>query len=164
MHGSRRVRQWSSAALAAGAFAMLSASPALADIPFNQPINGIATYYGDAGYGACGTPINASQDMLVAVSPAYWTTANSNNDPLCQGVSVQVTYNGATVTVPVADKCASCDPTHVDLSQPAFQQLADPSLGFVNVTWQFVSTGGGAASAKAVAALNARATGATSHR
>ena len=43
--------------------------------------------------------------MLVAVSASYWTTPNPNNDPLCTGVSVQVTYNGRTITVPVRDKC-----------------------------------------------------------
>jgi len=55
-----------------------------------------------------------------------------------------VTYNGRTITVPVRDKCPSCDATHIDLSQPAFAQLAPLSVGVVNgITWQFVSSGGG---------------------
>jgi rare lipoprotein A (peptidoglycan hydrolase) len=56
---------------------------------------------------------------------------------------VQVTYNGKTITVPVEDKCPSCDATHIDLSQAAFGQFAstDPATtpGVLNVTWQFVS-------------------------
>jgi expansin (peptidoglycan-binding protein) len=117
---------------------MIMAGTAYADIPFGQPINGNSTYYNDAGYGACGTPIDASSQLLVAVSTAYWTTANPNNDPLCQGVSVQVTYNGTTITVPVEDKCPTCDSGHIDLSQPAFEELADTGLGNIPVTWEFV--------------------------
>jgi expansin (peptidoglycan-binding protein) len=111
---------------------------AYADIPFDQPINGNATYYNDSGYGACGTWLNAATEMLVAVPASYWTTPNPNNDPLCTGVSVQVTYDGRTITVPVRDKCPSCDSAHIDLSQPAFTQLADPNLGNIRLTWKFV--------------------------
>lgn len=113
---------------------------AYADIPFGQPIDGNATYYNDAGYGACGTQIDASSQLLVAVPAAYWTTANPNDDPLCQGVSVQVSYNGTTITVPVQDKCPTCDANHIDLSQPAFAELADPGLGNIPVTWEFVQS------------------------
>ncbi|CAM4079236.1 cysteine/serine endopeptidase inhibitor [Kibdelosporangium persicum] len=111
---------------------------AYADIPFNQPINGNATYYDNSGYGACGTWINAATEMLVAVPASYWTSPNPNNDPLCRGVSVQVTYNGRTITVPVKDKCPSCGSGHIDLSRPAFAQLADPNLGNIPLTWKFV--------------------------
>lgn len=155
-HTSKRIGPWAGALLAAGSLAVLGAGPAFADIPVGQPVDGTATFYTDAGYGACGTPIDASRDMLAAVPASYWTTPNSNDDPLCQGVSVQVTYNGTTITVPVADKCPSCDPAHIDLSAPAFQQLADPGAGVIGVSWQFVRSGAGSTSAAAVAALNTR--------
>jgi len=134
-------------AVAAGMVAVLAfADAAAAAIPFGQNQVGIATFYNDAGYGACGTPINAATEMLVAVSYQWFTTANPNADPLCSGVSVQVTYNGKTITVPVEDKCPSCDATHIDLSQAAFGQFAstDPATtpGVLNVNWQFVSSGG----------------------
>lgn len=125
-------------AAAIGALTVLGAGPAAADIPIGQPIDGTSTYYNDAGYGACGTQINAATDWLVAVPAAYWTTPNPNNDPVC-ALSVQVTYNGTTITVPVKDKCPSCDPSHIDLSLPAFQSLADPGLGVIDVTWEFVN-------------------------
>jgi expansin (peptidoglycan-binding protein) len=117
---------------------VVMAGTAYADIPFGQPIEGNATYYNDAGYGACGTQIDASSQLLVAAPAAYWTTANPNNDPLCQGVSVQVTYNGTTITVPVEDKCPSCDSSHIDLSEPAFGELADTGLGNIPLTLEFV--------------------------
>ncbi len=149
MRTSKRLRTWLSAALGAVTFTVLGSGQAWADIPFGQPIDGTATYYNDAGYGACGTQIDASSQPLVAVSPAWWTASNPNNDPLCQGVSVQVTYNGTTITVPVTDRCASCDANHIDLSQPAFQQLASTDAGVINVTWQFVQTGQSGGSARA---------------
>lgn len=123
---------------AAVALPMTVTGTAYADIPFDQPMNGNATYYDDQGYGACGTWLNAATEMLVAVPASYWTTPNPNNDPVCTGVSVQVTYNGRTITVPVRDKCPSCDSKHIDLSRPAFAQLADPNIGNIPLTWKFV--------------------------
>ena len=123
----------------AGTIPLAVAGTAYADIPFNQQVNGNATYYDSAGYGSCGTQINAATDYLVAVSPAYWTSANPNNDPLCSGVSVQVSYNGQTVTVPVKDQCPGCDASHIDLGKPVFVQLTGGTdLGNIPVTWQFV--------------------------
>ncbi|MFI9722064.1 cysteine/serine endopeptidase inhibitor [Streptomyces sp. NPDC052396] len=117
----------------------LGAGPAAAGVPIGQPMSGKMTYYTDRGYGACGTPIDASSQDLVAVPAAWWTSANPNNDPLCQGISVEVSYNGRTVRVPVRDKCPSCDRTHIDLSQPAFARLAPLDRGVINgITWKFV--------------------------
>lgn len=114
---------------------------AYADIPIGQSMSGNMTYYTDSGYGACGTYIDASTEYLVAVSYTWWTTANPNNDPLCDGISVQVTYDGNTITVPVEDKCPSCDSTHIDLSEPAFAELAPLADGNVSgITWQFVDS------------------------
>lgn len=100
-------------------------------------VSGTASYYNDAGYGACGTQINAATQMLVAAPAALWTTPNPNNDPLCRK-SIRVTHNGKTITVPIKDKCPSCASNKIDLSQPAFASLADTSVGIINVTWQIV--------------------------
>jgi expansin (peptidoglycan-binding protein) len=139
---SRTPQTAMASAVVAGALAILgatagSAEAAAAGIPVGQVQNGKATYYNDAGYGACGTWLNAASEMLVAVSYTWWTTANPNNDPICQH-SVQVTYNGKTITVPIRDKCPSCDATHIDLSQPAFQQFANTSVGVIPLTWKFL--------------------------
>jgi expansin (peptidoglycan-binding protein) len=133
-----RIRSAIGVLAAAVALPMVVTGTAYADIPFNQPINGNATYYDNAGYGACGTWLDANTEMLVAVSASYWTTPNPNNDPICSGVSVQVTYNGRTITVPVRDKCPSCASGHIDLSRPAFAQLANTDLGNIPLTWKFV--------------------------
>ncbi|GGN10837.1 hypothetical protein GCM10011609_58410 [Lentzea pudingi] len=100
-------------------------------------VSGTASYYNDAGYGACGTQINAATQLLVAAPAALWTTPNPNNDPLCRK-SIRVTHNGKTITVPIKDKCPSCASNKIDLSQPAFASLANTSVGIINVTWQIV--------------------------
>jgi expansin (peptidoglycan-binding protein) len=124
---------------------LFSASAANASIPIGQSMTGIATYYDNSGYGACGSYIDAATQDLVAVSYRWWTTANPNNDPICQGISVQVAYHGTTITVPVKDKCPSCDATHIDLSKTAFQRFASTDVGVLNgITWKFVSSGGSA--------------------
>ncbi|WP_316519786.1 cysteine/serine endopeptidase inhibitor [Kitasatospora brasiliensis] len=138
----KNLRILAGAPLAAAALIALTAGSASAAIPLNTPMAGKATYYTDSGYGACGTQINASTQMLVAVSRAWWTTANPNNDPVCQGISVKVSYQGKTITVPVKDQCPSCDSTHIDLSQPAFATFAPLGQGVINgLSWQFVKTG-----------------------
>lgn len=141
MRAAKRLSTALGTVLGAAALAVLAGGQAWADIPFGEPIDGTATYYNDTGYGACGTPIDANSQMLVAIPAAYWTTSNPNDDPLCQGVSVEVTYDGTTITVPVVDKCPSCDAGHIDLSQPAFEELASTDLGVIDVTWQFVQGG-----------------------
>ncbi|MFE0177541.1 cysteine/serine endopeptidase inhibitor [Streptomyces sp. NPDC059002] len=109
-------------------------------VPIGQPMTGKMTYYNDKGYGACGTPIDASAQDLVAVPASWWTTPNPNNDPLCQGISVEVSYHGKTIRVPVKDKCPSCAANHIDLSQTAFQKLAPLDVGVVDgITWKFVN-------------------------
>ncbi|MFJ9609504.1 cysteine/serine endopeptidase inhibitor [Kitasatospora sp. NPDC101176] len=128
---AKNLRILAGAPLAAAALIALTAGTASAAIPINKPMSGKATYYNDAGFGACGTQINAATQMLVAVSHTWWTTANPNNDPVCKGISVKVTYQGKTVTVPVRDQCPSCDATHIDLSQPAFARLAPLGKGVI---------------------------------
>jgi expansin (peptidoglycan-binding protein) len=123
----------------AAVLVLLAGNPANAAIPVGQTFTGKATYYDDAGYGACGTLINAATDNLVAVSYTWWTTANPNNDPVCN-LNVEVSYNGTTVTIPVRDKCPSCDSTHLDLSKPVFQRFANTDQGVINgITWKFVN-------------------------
>jgi len=145
----RRIRlrtvTWLATAAIAGALSLVvvmtgpSAGAATRAIPIGHRMTGSMTYYNDKGFGACGTSINASTQLLVAVSYQWWTAANPNNDPLCHGIAVQVTYKGHTITVPVLDKCPSCDARHIDLSQPAFKRLAPLSLGVVTgITWKFV--------------------------
>eukprot|EP01132_Coremiostelium_polycephalum_P001339 gene1339-1690_t len=115
-------------------------------IPFGQVFNGQASYYNDNGFGTCGTQINAATQVLVAAPVAHWTSSNPNNDPLCNNVYIKVTYQGKSITVPVKDKCPSCPANKIDLSQPAFSQLANTDLGVIPVTWEYVKGPGGSSS------------------
>jgi len=116
-----------------------------ASIPWNTEQKGDFTYYNDAGYGSCGTTINAASEDLVAISHLWFTNSNNpNNDEYCtSNVCVKVSYNGNSVTVPVKDKCPGCTKEHLDLSKTAFEKLASLDLGHVyGATWSFVSCSG----------------------
>eukprot|EP01132_Coremiostelium_polycephalum_P001349 gene1349-1704_t len=113
-------------------------------IPFGTKFNGEASWFTDTGLGACGKPINANSEFLVAAPEGHWTTSNPNKDPICNNVYVKVTYNGKTITVPVKDQCPSqyCPTNKIDLSKAAFKSLADEDLGIIPVTWEYVSGSG----------------------
>jgi expansin (peptidoglycan-binding protein) len=123
---------------ATAAISLVAAVDANAAIPFGRVVDGKATFYDNRGASACGPNIDASAEVLVAVSPAYWTTPNPNDDPLCRNVFVVATFNGKKVKAKVKDKCMGCDGDHIDLSLPAFRKLADPSRGVINLKWKFV--------------------------
>ena len=131
-------RKFLTVAGATFALTLVATVDANAAIPFGQVVDGKATFYDDRGTGACGDPIDASTEVLVAVSPAYWTAPNPNNDPLCRNVFVVATFNGKKVKARVRDKCMGCGRDHIDLSLPAFRQLADPDRGVINLKWRFV--------------------------
>ena len=102
-----------------------------------EPVAGKASYYEISGVGACGDQIDPTTEPLVAAPASLWTTPNPNEDPLC-AQSIKVTYDGTTITVPIKDKCPSCDGSHIDLGRAAFEQLADTSLGVIDVEWEIV--------------------------
>lgn len=77
--------------------------PGMDSTPIGQPMTGNMTWYDTPGLGACGQWIDPATQDLVAVSSRWWTTDNPNDDPICQAISVQVSYNGTTITVPVRD-------------------------------------------------------------
>ncbi|KAF7632305.1 Expansin B [Meloidogyne graminicola] len=97
----------------------------------NQPSPCDFTYYIDAGYGACGTLIDANNQDLAAISYTQWVGGNPNNDPICKNICVKIDYNGKSIKVPVKDKCPSCTESHVDLSRTAFMKLANLNIGHV---------------------------------
>ncbi|TKR73804.1 hypothetical protein L596_021072 [Steinernema carpocapsae] len=96
-----------------------------------QTVNCNFTYSNSAGYGACGSQINAATQNLIAVGPSYWSTPNPNNDPVCKHVCIRVNYGGKSRTVPVKDKCSGCNANQFSLSQPAFQFFAPLSTGHI---------------------------------
>ncbi|KAJ7176070.1 RlpA-like double-psi beta-barrel-protein domain-containing protein-containing protein, partial [Mycena crocata] len=90
-----------------------------------------ATFYDpNGGLGACGNPIQNS-DFAVALNSADYA-----NGAHC-GQNINVDFNGASITVLVADLCPGCQAGGIDLTQGAFSALADPSVGVIQVNWNF---------------------------
>ncbi|TFY79779.1 hypothetical protein EWM64_g4227 [Hericium alpestre] len=102
--------------------------------------SGQATFY-VPGIGACGKT-NAPTDMIAAVSGGLFDTfpgagANPNTNPTCTK-QAKVIFKGKSVTVGIVDRCVACNQNDLDLSPSAFSQLADQSLGRIDMTWEFV--------------------------
>ncbi|KAJ7887914.1 RlpA-like double-psi beta-barrel-protein domain-containing protein-containing protein [Mycena leptocephala] len=92
---------------------------------------GPATFYNPGGnLGACGNPIQDS-DFAVALNSADYA-----NGAHC-GQNINVQFNGASITVNVQDLCPGCQAGGIDLTAGAFAALADPSVGVIEVTWNF---------------------------
>ncbi|OCH93981.1 barwin-like endoglucanase [Obba rivulosa] len=94
---------------------------------------GEITYYNtENGYGACGTQLSDSGYTAALSSDVY------DNGAYC-GQSIQIEWQGNTVTATVEDLCPGCDSTSVDLTPTAFEALAPTSVGVLSgATWNFV--------------------------
>ncbi|KAF8182957.1 riboflavine-aldehyde-forming enzyme [Pholiota molesta] len=111
-------------------FRKIALSAALIYTGMAYATSGDATFF-EPGLGACGVSNNAN-DFIVALSPAeYSSGANCGRD-------IEVQYQGKSVIVEVVDLCPGCASGSIDLSPAAFSQLADESLGRIQVTWSFV--------------------------
>lgn len=98
--------------------------------------NGIATFY-SVGADNCGTS-STDSDFVCAISQKmYDSVASSDSISEYCGHSINIKYNGKTIKVKVVDSCESCDATHLDLSPSAFQALADPDLGVIDIQWEW---------------------------
>ncbi|MCB0064752.1 MAG: hypothetical protein KDE19_21660 [Caldilineaceae bacterium] len=101
--------------------------------PANPVHQGIATFYGATGAGACSFAPSPDDLMVAAMNADEYDTA-----AVC-GAFVHVTGPNGTVTVRIVDLCPECTAGHLDLSQEAFAEIADPVDGRVAITWQVVS-------------------------
>ena len=106
----------------------------------------LTMYNGYGGKGACGTTLNDS-DIFVALSKGvfgdstYDVMTGDATDPWCKA-TIEIFYNGKTVTAPVVDRCAGCAGTYdVDLSPAAYSALGlDASApGRFKASWSKVS-------------------------
>ncbi|KAL6160149.1 hypothetical protein ACJQWK_09460 [Exserohilum turcicum] len=71
-----------------------------------------------------------------ALTDSDWNSAG--NCGACMSVTGP---SGKTITAMVVDQCPGCGPHHLDLFTNAFTQLADLSLGVMDVKWQIVPCG-----------------------
>ncbi|KAI5970084.1 DAG7 [Candida margitis] len=101
--------------------------------------SGEGTYY-STGLGACGKT-SQDTDYIIAIShemyDAHNVGNNPNNNPLC-GKKIRAYYEGNSVDVTVVDRCEGCSYNDLDFSPSAFSQLADQSLGRIDITWEWL--------------------------
>ncbi len=95
---------------------------------------GEGTYYGADGTGNCSFEPSAPEDMTLVAAMNETDYAGS---AAC-GACVRVTGPAGEVTVKIVDRCPECAPGDVDLSQHAFEQIAELSAGRVPISWQYV--------------------------
>lgn len=99
-----------------------------------SPCSGDITYY-EAGLGACGDYSNGNTTRVIAL-PVGMMGAQSNGNPFC-GMTVTINRNGKSTVATVVDKCMGCVGNSIDLSNLAFEDLADFALGRTQATWHF---------------------------
>ncbi|GJE92990.1 hypothetical protein PsYK624_091490 [Phanerochaete sordida] len=91
------------------------------------------------GLGACGYT-NSSTQHIAAVSKEFFDSfgggyTNPNDAPIC-GKTATIHYGDKTTQVEIVDRCGGCKgPTDVDMAPAAFADLADQSLGRIQITW-----------------------------
>ncbi|CAD5212443.1 unnamed protein product [Bursaphelenchus okinawaensis] len=110
----------------------------------NTPISGgeFTFYgYGTDSEGACGldvTNCSAAASGTLFTSGAAWVPSNFSDgryildDPICQGICVQIEYQGKTGVFPINNECPECAVNHVDLTTDAFLYL-EPLGGTVGI-------------------------------
>jgi hypothetical protein len=101
-----------------------------------SPCEGDITYY-TAGLGACGLTTDGTVDKVVAL-PHGLMGPLSNDNPYCgKTITIKCTSTGKTTTATVVDKCMGCEDFAIDLSNAAFEDLDDLTVGRTGATWYF---------------------------
>ena len=97
-------------------------------------VSGIATHYVLEGLPNCSYPTPPSDGLFVALSPSEYDSAAA-----CGGYITVTGPNRTSVTVQVIDQCPECASGHIDLSEPAFAELAPLGAGLINVSYQYLA-------------------------
>ena len=97
-------------------------------------VSGIATHYVLEGLPNCSYPTPPSNGLFVALSPSEYDSAAA-----CGGYITVTGPNRTSVTVQVIDQCPECATGHIDLSEPAFAELAPLGAGLINVSYQYLA-------------------------
>ncbi|KAF7792963.1 hypothetical protein EIP86_004066 [Pleurotus ostreatoroseus] len=99
---------------------------------------GKATWFYQNGVaGACGT-VHAETDKIIALDTALYGNTGVQSQYCGKSLIITNKSNGKTVTATVADACPTCESADsIDLSQGAFEALADLSVGEFDVEWHF---------------------------
>jgi len=97
-------------------------------------VAGIATHYVLEGLPNCSYPTPPANGLFVALSPSEYDGAGA-----CGGYLTVTGPSGSSVTVQVIDQCPECAAGHIDLSEPAFAELAPLGAGLINVHYQYLA-------------------------
>ncbi|TEY37132.1 hypothetical protein BOTCAL_0532g00060 [Botryotinia calthae] len=127
----------SSAAAPASTPASSSSSGSTSGVcPSGSPCSGDITFY-EAGLGACGITTDGSSFAGVAL-PVGLMGSLSNSNPYCgKTITITCTSTGKTTQATVIDKCMGCEGNSIDLTNFAFDQLAEEAVGRTKATWYF---------------------------
>jgi expansin (peptidoglycan-binding protein) len=126
------MRGFSDAACAAEPAVKLAAQPGAIPAP-GVSHSGNATFFGLAASGGSGCSYDGepADGMYVALALEEFS-----NGAACGSYLYVTGPNGNTVRVIVLDSCGPCAVGHIDLSEKAFSQLADPDIGDIQVTYK----------------------------
>jgi hypothetical protein len=115
-------------------------SPTKAPTPNAQTFtDGFATFYYQGGVaGACGDK-HSDNDLIAAMDTRRYGFTGKKSDLCGQKVQITNPKNGKSVTVTIADACPTCENKNsIDLSVKAFNSIATPAEGMVNIHWKFL--------------------------
>lgn len=96
--------------------------------------NGLITFYDATGAGNCSFDPSPGNLDVAAMNIGQY-----ENSAVC-GSCVEIEGPKGNLRVRIVDSCPDC-PTkgHLDLSRSAFEKIADPVAGRVNVRWRMVT-------------------------
>ncbi|KAF2213113.1 carbohydrate-binding module family 63 protein [Cercospora zeae-maydis SCOH1-5] len=109
---------------------LAAAGPAVASFA------GEATFYGGNTKG--GMCSFSTYDIPDGIYGTALSDSNWDGSEACGGCVEVTGPNGMKITAMVTDQCPGCGTNHLDLYPDAFSQLADPSEGIIDVTWDYV--------------------------
>jgi len=121
---------------------MVSSAPAPAK-PLDPELQKRITHTGRGtwfypGMGNCGVE-NSVDDPIIAIPESLYDENNGSN---CgQWIRITDDASGKTVYGLTEDSCPSCGSGDLDMSPAVFQQMADPSVGELSISWSFMERG-----------------------
>ncbi|ORX96406.1 hypothetical protein K493DRAFT_314524 [Basidiobolus meristosporus CBS 931.73] len=103
--------------------------------------SGEGTYY-DPGLGSCEVT-SSPNELIAALNVAqFGSYARPSNSPACSSCALVHGPLGS-VQVKIVDMCPGCKHGDLDLSPAAFNRIAKQADGRVQISWEYVSCGGG---------------------
>ncbi|MFF3954676.1 RlpA-like double-psi beta-barrel domain-containing protein [Streptomyces sp. NPDC001890] len=95
--------------------------------------HGRATFY-HPGLTACGI-VTTDSDFAVAIDASVFGSGYPS--PSC-GKKIEITHDGKSITATVVDQSPGAGRHDLDLTPGAYEALASPDQGSIDVTWRFV--------------------------